>query len=440
MSVRVSERAISIDADAATKPLTMAALERAAADALAPSEVPVRLAVTDSLRRPIRCEAGVLEGVASADVVAPLFAFRRRRWESQTAFNAAFIVPTGVGAEIGGHAGDATPAAMLLAQVADTLITHPNVVNASDINELPANGMYVEGSVLTRLLMGTVGLRAARSNRVLVALDASFSERFAEYSVNAVNAARAAYGLDCAGVIRIEPPLKLAGGYAESGRAAGSADGLDGLLDILADTRAAYDAVAIASVVEVPARWHYDYFTGGGEMVNPWGGVEALLTHAVSSIIDAPAAHAPMMESDEIMAVDPGVVDARMAAEIISVTFLQSVLKGLRNAPRIETDPDIIERPDVLSAEDVSCLITPDGCLGLPHLAALRQGIPVIAVRENRNLMRNDLTRLDWAPGQLRVVENYWEAAGVVAALRAGINPDSARRPIAAMRARRRGR
>ena len=440
MSVRVSERAISIDADAATKPLTMAALERAAADALSPSEIPVRLAVTDSLRRPALCEVGVLEGVESADDVAPLFAFRRRRWDSQAAFNAAFIVPTGVGAEIGGHAGDATPAAMLLAQVADTLITHPNVVNASDINELPANGMYVEGSVLTRLLMGTVGLRAARSNRVLVALDSSFSERFAEYSVNAVNAARAAYGLNCAGVIRIEPPLKLAGGYAESGRAAGSADGLDGLLDILADTRAAYDAVAIASVVEVPAQWHCDYFTGGGEMVNPWGGVEALLTHAVSSIIDAPAAHAPMMESDEIMAVDPGVVDARMAAEIISVTFLQSVLKGLRNAPRIETDTDIIERPDVLSAEDVSCLITPDGCLGLPHLAALRQGIPVIAVRENRNLMRNDLTRLDWAPGQLRVVENYWEAAGVVAALRAGINPDSARRPIAAMRARRRGR
>lgn len=436
--MRVSERAISIDADAAA-PLTPEALERAVFAALPPSEIPVRLAVTDSLRRPIRCEVGVLEDGARA-AAAPLFAFRRRRYESQTAFNAAFIVPTGVGAEIGGHAGDATPAAMLLAQVADTLITHPNVVNASDINELPANGMYVEGSVLTRLLMGTVGLRPARSNRVLVALDSSFSERFAEYSVNAVNAARAAYGLDCAGVIRIEPPLKLAGGYAESGRAAGSVDGIDGLLALLADMRAAYDAVAIASVVEVPARWHYDYFTGGGETVNPWGGVEALLTHAVSSIIDAPAAHAPMMESDEIMAVDPGVVDARMAAEIISVTFLQSVLKGLRNAPRIETDPSLIERPDVLSAEDVSCLITPDGCLGLPALAALRQGIPVIAVRENRNLMRNDLTRLNWAPGQLRVVENYWEAAGVVAALRAGIDPDSARRPIAAMRARRRGR
>ena len=434
--MRLIERAISIDRDA---PAELGGLARAVSAGLEAGDVPVRLAVTDSLGRAARCEVGVLvDGADSADGVdvAPLFAFRRRRYESQAAFNAAFIVPTGVGAEIGGHAGDATPAAILLASVCDALITHPNVVNASDINELPANGLYVEGSVLARLLMGTVGLRTARANRILAVLDASFSERFAEHSVNAVNAARATYGIKCAGVVRLETPLKLAGGYAESGRAAGSIKGLAGLMDVLDRMRDAYDAIAIASTVEVPAQWHYDYFTGGGETVNPWGGVEAMLTHAVSSIANVPAAHAPMMESDEIMAVDPGVVDARMAAEIISVTFLQSVLKGLRNAPRIVTDPREMERADVLSAEDVSCLITPDGCVGLPLLAALAQGIPVIAVRENRNLMRNDLARLPWAAGQLRVVENYWEAAGVVAALRAGLDPDSARRPIAAMRAR----
>ena len=430
--MRLVERAISVERDAAAD---WGRLSRAVSDALAPGDVPVRLAVTDSLGRAARCEVGVLEDADGVEV-APLFGFRRRRFESQTAFSAAFIVPTGVGAEIGGHAGDATPAAILLAQVADTLITHPNAVNASDINELPANGLYVEGSVLARLLMGTVGLRTARANRVLAVLDSSFSERFAAHSVNAVNAARATYGLVCAGVIRPDAPLKLAGGYAESGRAAGSVDGLAGLLDTLERARGAYDAVAIASVVEVPAQWHYEYFTGGGETVNPWGGVEAMLTHAVSSITNVPAAHAPMMESDEIMAVDPGVVDARMAAEIISVTFLQSVLKGLRNAPRIETDPSLILRPDVLSVEDVSCLITPDGCVGLPLLAALAQGIPVIAVRENRSIMRNDLARLPWARGQLRIVENYWEAAGVVAALRAGLDPDSVRRPIRAMRAR----
>ena len=166
-------------------------------------------------------------------------------------------------------------------------------------------------------------------------------------------------------------------------------------------------------------------------MVNPWGGVEAMLTHAVSSLYNVPSAHSPMLESQEIANVDPGVVDPRMAAEAVSVTFLQCTLKGLQRSPRIVTDCDALQRPGIITAEDVSCLVIPDGCLGLPTLAALEQGIPTIAVRENRNLMRNDLSALPWAPSQLHIVENYWEAAGVIAALRAGIAPESVRRPFA---------
>ena len=83
-----------------------------------------------------------------------------------------------------------------------------------------------------------------------------------------------------------------------------------------------------------------------------------------------------------------------------------------------------------MTVRDISCLVIPDQCLGLPTLAALEQGIPVIAVKENQNLMKNDLTALPWAKGQLHVVENYWEAAGVLGALRAGIDPPSVRRPL----------
>ena len=72
----------------------------------------------------------------------------------------------------------------------------------------------------------------------------------------------------------------------------------------------------------------------------------------------------------------------------------------------------------------------PDGCVGLPTLAALEQGIPVVAVHENRNLMQNDLSALPWSSDQLHFVENYWEAAGVLAALKTGIDPGSVRRPI----------
>ena len=38
------------------------------------------------------------------------------------------IVPTGVGAAIGGYAGDGLPVARALASVVDCLISHPNVI------------------------------------------------------------------------------------------------------------------------------------------------------------------------------------------------------------------------------------------------------------------------------------------------------------------------
>ncbi len=65
-------------------------------------------------------------------------------------------------------------------------------------------------------------------------------------------------------------------------------------------------------------------------MVNPWGGVEAIFTHALSLLYGMPTAHSPMIESEEIESIDPGIVDPRMAAEAVSLTFLQSILKGLQ--------------------------------------------------------------------------------------------------------------
>jgi hypothetical protein len=60
----------------------------------------------------------------------------------------------------------------------------------------------------------------------------------------------------------------------------------------------------------------------------------------------------------------------------------------------------------------------------------MEQGIPVIAVRENRNRMRNDLEELPFAPGKLFIVENYLEAAGIMAALKAGVAVETVQRPL----------
>ncbi len=392
---------------------------------------PIRFAVVASTREVWECEVGVIEdiGTARGGAIQPIFDLRRRTAEDTRQFTAVLLVPTGIGSEIGGHAGDAMPVAALAATVADTLVLHPNVVNGSDIMELPANALYVEGSVVSRLLAGTVALRPVRSNRVLTVIDDHEMRRYTDDAINTVSAARVSFGMDASDVYPLHPRVRLTSRYTKSGRAVGEVSELDGLLQLLDLHRGEYDAVALSTQISVPFNFHLDYYTAQGSMVNPWGGVEAILTHALSSLYDVPTAHAPMLESPDVENIDVGVVDPRMAAEAISTSFFTCVMKGLHRSPAVVrlhgTPPE-----GTVAAEQVSCLIIPDKVIGLPVLAALEQGIPVIAVRENENILDNDLAQLPWHHNQLFVVDNYWEAIGVMAALRAGIEPGIVRRPI----------
>jgi hypothetical protein len=72
--------------------------------------------------------------------------------------------------------------------------------------------------------------------------------------------------------------------------------------------------------------------------------------------------------------------------------------------------------------------------VGLPTLAAVEQGIPVVAVRNNTNLMRNDLRALPFRAGQLHYAQNYYEAAGILAAIKAGVAPATIARPMRPIR------
>ena len=392
---------------------------------LADSETPIRFAVTKSHSGHWTCEVATLTG----DISGPgIFDFCPRSHEENDSFCAIMLVPTGIGAVVGGHAGDATPAANLLSSVCDTLITHPNVLNASDIIQIPRNVLYVKGSLITQLIMGTIELHRRRNNRVLVLVQAHEDELFTNAAINSVNAARASYGL-IASIAEIDPGFRMISEYTPSGAAAGRVEGIHYVYETMDSRLGEFDAVAITSVIDLPLELHENYYRLVDEVVNPWGGVEAMLTHAVSLRYRHPAAHAPMLECRSVAENDFGVVDPRTAAEVISLAFLQCVLRGLQTAPTI-TSVDASRRAVGIQSTDISCIVVPDGCIGMPTLAALQNDIPVIAVRGNINRMRNDLDLLPWRPMQLFRVENYLEAAGVVAALRAGISPLSVTRPL----------
>ncbi|CAJ6811804.1 Protein of uncharacterised function (DUF3326) [Burkholderia pseudomallei] len=331
--MHIHEKAFSVSGPLASASLDH--LRELTRQQLGPDETPVRFVVTRSDEHGFDCEIGVLsDGEMPESMRADgLFRCERRTRGGGGEFNAVLIVPTGVGAEIGGHDGDAGPVAMLLSSICDRLITHPNVVNAADINELPANGLYVEGSVICRLLLGQIGLQPVRANRVLAVVGSNECPTFVNAAINAVNAARAAYGLDCPRVLHLDPGIRLTSTYASSGRAAGTVENLDALVALLAEHRDTFDAVAIASHIHVPDACRTGYYAGTLGLVNPWGGVEAMLTHTISTLFSVPSAHSPMYEDPRFAVRDYGIVDPRIAPEVVSLTFLQCILKGLRRAP-----------------------------------------------------------------------------------------------------------
>ena len=219
--------------------------------------------------------------------------------------------------------------------------------------------------------------------------------------------------------------------YSPSGCAVGRIEALENLCDVMQKYRNEYDAVALHTGIDVPDEFHLEYLKSRGEMVNPWGGVEAMLTHSLTMMFGVPTAHAPMLKNMKIANLHAGVVDPRIASEAVSSTFLMCILKGLHKSPRIIRDSSVFGHAGVLTNADISCLIIPDGCVGLPILAAMEQGIPVIAVRENKNRMQNCLEDYPFQPGKLFIVDNYLEAVGVMNALKAGVSVESLRRPLA---------
>ena len=134
-----------------------------------------------------------------------------------------------------------------------------------------------------------------RSNRVLVVYDGNHDSVFKNATQNSINAARAVYGLNCVGIREMKEPIQLRYELAQSGRASGTVENLGILISDLHAERESFDAVAIASIIEVPEGTNLAYFSGNGKMINPWGGVEALLTHSLTSALRVPTAHSPMM-------------------------------------------------------------------------------------------------------------------------------------------------
>jgi hypothetical protein len=350
------------------------------------------------------------------------------------------LIPTGVGCEVGGFAGDAAPATGLLASCVDYLVTNPNAVNASNFIRIADNVLYTEGYCIDLFARGLVDLHIPYGNKVGLIIERT-DEKTLDLIYNIANTVRAIHGVHIEEIL-VTP--ELIGGRCvrnPSGAYVGNVDNPQVVLDACEHLiRRGVDAIAITSKVQdLPAKEYADHFLG--KHPNPVGGAEAVISHLICSTFGLPAAHAPMINfissntwgrATLPPTLESGVVDARSAGERVSVCGLASVLIGLHRAPQITRSPQR-RAMDSINLNNVLAVVAPASCLGgIPVFQAQRFGIPVIAVEENGTILGVDQSAL----GLSDVIQarTYAEAAGLIMALRHGISLPSIARPLKTLR------
>lgn len=277
----------------------------------------------------------------------------------QKPYTVILIIPTGIGAAIGGYAGDALPVARIISRVCDRLITHPNVMNGASLYWNIPNAFYVEGYGLDKFAAGEWGLRPVRSNRVGLLLDQGIEPELMLRHLQVADAARATLGLNITNHVITDAPLNVELRTSPTGTSWGTIGNPDSLLRAAEKLIIQEKAQAIAVVTRFPDDMDetalQNYRQGQG--VDPLAGAEAVISHLLVRTFKIPCAHAPALSP----APTATNLSPRAAAEELGYTFLPCVLVGLSNAPQFIINTESYQPLSTdLWADQVDALIIPD--------------------------------------------------------------------------------
>ncbi|NJM85205.1 MAG: DUF3326 domain-containing protein, partial [Leptolyngbyaceae cyanobacterium RM2_2_21] len=310
----------------------------------------------------------------------------------------------------------------------DRLITHPNVLNGAQLYWPLPNAYYVEGYGLDRFAAGHWGLRPVRQNRVGLLLDCAIEPELRWRHLQAANAAKATLGLVLTDYVVTDAPLQVELQTAASGATWGTLGNPDSLLRASEKLLRQAKAEAIAVVARFPddsdSPELQQYRQGQG--VDLLAGAEAVISHLVVKTFQVPCAHAPALMP---LPLDP-TVSPKSAAEELGYTFLPCVLAGLSQAPQFATRAGQLSQAGAnIWADQVDAVIIPADAAGGSGVISLSQrGARVIAVEQNQTAMQVKPEAIGMSSVR---VSSYLEAAGLLLADRAGVDPTALQSTIA---------
>lgn len=312
----------------------------------------------------------------------------------------AFIVPTGIGASIGGYAGDASTYARKFSKFSK-LIVNPNVVNAGCFSGITSNMFYTEGYTLDSFFKGEINLISATDNKIGIIYDKAIPKDVLNVHLNTQNAVQTVYGVNIHSYDITDEEVGVRFYLTEEGISAGDVKNISTIsrsCQKLLDCGC--ESIAIVCLFEDPESDNLDYSNGMG--TDPVGGVEAILSHYISKKFKVPCAHSPAFVDYSIY---PDLVNPKASSEYITPTFLPCILLGLSQAPQITENLST-----GINISNLDYLVMPYNSLGsIPVLEAQKNNIKTYAVLENKTELNVDKNIL--LPGSNIIEIPTYEAA-----------------------------
>ncbi len=290
----------------------------------------------------------------------------------------SFIVPTGIGASIGGFAGDASLYAREFTKDFNVIV-NPNTVNAACFSGITDNMLYTEGWAFSQFIKGNLNLIPSTNNKIGIIFDKGISQGILNVHLNTMNAVKTVYGADITAYEITEEPVNIKFFNTSSGISSGSL--INNKTLVKAGKQLLLKGVDVIAVVckfdEPPED---DYKNGTG--VDIVGGIEAVISHFLTRELNVPVVHSPAFED---ISITKELVSAKAAAEYITPTFLPCLLIALKNAPLFS----LKKVEHYISRENLKALIMPYNSLGASIvLDAVKNGIKVFAVKENSTVLK----------------------------------------------------
>ena len=315
----------------------------------------------------------------------------------------ALIVPTGIGASIGGYAGDASQVAQMFAKDFNVII-NPNVVNAACFSGITENMLYTEGWTFTQFIKGNINLIPSTNNKIGVIFDKGISQGILNVHINTINAVKTVYGINVIDYEITEEPCNVEFYNTESGISSGSIINNKTLIKAgqkLLDKGA--EVLAVVCKFDEPPEDNYK----NGNDVDIVGGVEAIISHYLTKELKVPVVHAPAFEN---ITITKDLVDEKAAAEYITPTFLPCLLIALKNAPLFSWQNRELYS---ICRENLQAVIMPYNSLGSSIvLDSLKANIPVYAIKENSSVL--NITKEKIQKENIIEVETYNECLKII--------------------------